>query len=198
MKHKTKIIVFEGMPGAGKTMIIKMLKVILGKQAIVMPQIALPSSHSNNSLMTSKKYLDMEINKADKIRKLSGKYKYFLVDRVFLTTLAYAYARSRQSSNLGSYRELLKYFLDLDAKRHFLRPTLFFLFFVSIEKSIDRRAKYAKNKAFKWWFDSIFLKQMEIFYNKHSSNFGMPNPIIIDTTLLKPKEIISIVRQYIL
>lgn len=197
MKHKTKIIVFEGMPGAGKTMTIRMLKAILGKQAVVIPQIVLPSSHNTNSLVTSKKYLDMEINKANKIRKLSGKYKYLLVDRAFLTTLAHAYARSQQNSNQGLYQELLKYFWDLDTKEHFPKPTLFFLFFVSIEKSISRRAKYAKIKAFKQWFDPVFLKQMEIFYSKHSSNFGMPNPIAINTTLIKPKEVVSIIHRYI-
>jgi len=197
--NRTKIVAFEGMPGAGKTSTIRMLKNILEKRAAVIPQIAIPSLRYIDSLAISQKYLDIEIKKANKIRKLicKGRYEYLFLDRTFLTTLAYAYVRSHQDKNFGSYNKLVEYFHALDAKRHFPRPTLCFLFLVSTQKSIHRRRKYLKMKAFRLWFDPLFLKQMRSFYRKYAADFDMPKPVVINTTSMKPRKIISIVRRYL-
>lgn len=198
MKYKTKVIVFEGMPGAGKTRTIKILKKTLGKQSIVIPQVILPSSCKDDDLTTSKKYLDAEIKKIEKIKKLENRYEYILIDRTFLTTLAYAYAHSRQNNNTNLFRKVLRYFRTVDARKHFLRPNYFFLFFVDIDESIYRRKKYAKIKKFRQWFSPTFLNQMNFFYIKYASSFDMSKPIVIDTTFAKPKEVFVEVYKHLL
>lgn len=196
MKQRAIIIAFEGMPGAGKTTAIKNLVKILGKRAIVLPQINLPISWSDG-LQTSKRYLDAEIRKATAIRELSNRCQYLLIDRTFLTTLAYAYARSRQNDNPVPYRKVVQYFRNLDKKHHFPRPTKIVLFFLKTRKSLERRARYTTVKAFKRWFSPEFLKYFAAFYQRHYTKFEMPPPIIIDTTNMAPNEIITELRKYL-
>ena len=196
MKSRGVIIAFEGVPGAGKTTTIKMLaKKVFGRKAVVLPQVIL-SQYKGDDLFVSKRYLDAEIKKVAMIRRLQKQYQYVLVDRSFFTTLAYSYARSKSELDPRSYAELIRYFRQLDRAHKFLRPTHLFFFFVSITKSLKRRASYAKFKRFERWFDPKFLKHLESFYRR-GVGFGMPQPVIIDTTDMTKKEVVSIILKHL-
>lgn len=187
MNSRRTIIAFEGMPGAGKTTIIKILAKKLRGSAIV-PQIELPALRRDD-LIASKQYLNAEIRKTEAIRRLSKEHKLILVDRTFLTTLAYSYARSRCTGDPAPHRKLIEYFRWLDRSHRFPRPTRLFFLFVRIDQSIDRRIKYSRAKEFRRWFDFKFLKHFETFYCRRRFGFNMPYPIIIDTTDMSPKQV---------
>ncbi|MEK7537219.1 MAG: AAA family ATPase [Patescibacteria group bacterium] len=196
MKLRNEIIAFEGAPGAGKTTAIQILaKKIFGKKAAVLPQVIL-SQYKNDDLFVSKRYLDAEIKKATRIRQLQKCYQYILLDRTFLATLAYSYARSRLEQNSQSHLELIKYFRQLDRVYKFPRPTHLFFLFVKTSRGLERRADYAKSKKFKRWFDPRFLKYFDGFYRRHIG-FDMPRPIIIDTTNMTKERIVSAVLEYL-
>ena len=119
-----------------------------------------------------------------------------LLDRTFFTTLAYSYARSKLEQDYQSHLKLIKYFHQLDRMYKFPRPTRLFFLFVKTTKSLGRRVNYAKSKKFKRWFDPTFLKYFNSFYHRRIG-FGMPRPIIIDTTNMTEKEVISAILEHL-
>ncbi|OHB17368.1 MAG: hypothetical protein A2913_00935 [Parcubacteria group bacterium RIFCSPLOWO2_01_FULL_40_65] len=195
MKVQNVTIAFEGAPGAGKTTAVQMLAKKFGKKAVILPQLVLPQ-YKNDDLFVSKQYLDAEIKKAAKIRQLQKHYQYILLDRTFFTTLAYSYARSKLEQDYQSHLKLIKYFHQLDRMYKFPRPTRLFFLFVKTTKSLGRRVNYAKSKKFKRWFDPTFLKYFNSFYHRRIG-FGMPRPIIIDTTNMTEKEVISAILEHL-
>lgn len=184
------------MPGAGKTTTIKTLvKKVFSRKAVVFSQVNL-LQYKGDDLFVSKRYLDVEIKKAVRIRRLQKQYQYILLDRTFLSTLAYSYARSKSERDSQSYAELIKYFRQLDRVYKFPRPRHLFFFFVKTTKSLKRRARYAKSKRFERWFNPKFLKHFESFYRRRVG-FNMPQPVIIDTTDMTEKEVISIILKHL-
>ena len=193
---KTVIIAFEGMSGAGKTTTIRMLAENVVKGAGIVSQIELPTLRQDG-LITSKRYLDAEIEKAETIRLMCKTCKFILVDRTFLTTLAYSYARSKIVNDQGSHRKLVRYFRCLDAKYQFPRPTYLFFLLTRIDCSIRRRSRYTNQNPSSRWFNHRFLKHFEAFYCQRRIGFNMPRPFIIDTTAMTSKEVASAISEYL-
>lgn len=182
-----KILALEGTPGAGKTsVIIELIKDDALTDSLRIPElnIDLASEKSEDDLKISKLYLNAEIDKAKSVREALNKYEYIVLDRTFLTTLAYSYALSKKKKKTQDYKNLMDYFKKLDRKYHFPRPNYLFYLTIPLTVSLARRARFSHLEDFKNWFDLEFLKYFTDFYKKNFSELKMPKPVFIDTTNL--------------
>jgi len=183
-----KIIAFEGMPGAGKTTMIDIItKGSALPRCVNMPQLEISRRIDNlrDDLVTSKFYLDAERQKSAEIDNFFKKYDYILLDRTFLTTLAYCYARSKVENKKNQYRELLSYFDWIEKNNFLIIPDHVICLYLSIEESISRRVGFSKVKKYHYWFDSKFLYYFLEFYNKKNmAKFKIPKITFINVTKL--------------
>ena len=197
----TKIIAFEGMPGAGKTTLIrKIIEKNLLKKCINIPQLEISQKLCDlkNDLEVSMLYLDAEGQKLNKISNLLRKYDYILLDRTFLTTLAYCYARAKIKNDKEQYSMLLNYFKQLDGKDFFIKPTHVICFSLSIKESISRRSMFSKINEYHYWFNSKFLDFFSKFYSKENlAKFKIPKIIFINTSRLNEADLIKRIIRFI-
>jgi len=191
----TKIIAFEGMPGAGKTTLIrKIIEKNLLKKCINIPQLEISRQLCNlkNGLAVSKLHLDAEGQKFNKISNLLKKYDYILLDRTFLTTLAYCYARAKIKNDKVQYLMLLDYFKQLDKKDFFIKPTHVICFSLPIKESISRRLRFSKINEYRYWFNPRFLDYFSKFYSKENlAKFKIPKIIFINASRLNETDLIK-------
>lgn len=184
-----EIIAFEGMPGSGKTtMINKLFKKDLFKNSIVFSELYIGRI---DNLSGSKSYLDSEIDRFSKICDFKKKYDTIILDRTFLSTLAYSYARSKTNRNMDEYRDVFRYFKNIDKKHKLLRPTHLIYLDVTVSESIRRRKKFSKIEEYNNWFDPEFLKHMSEFYRFNINKLNMPIHAYIDTTNLSEMIVID-------
>lgn len=173
------IIAFEGMPGSGKTTAINnILKKDLLHNCAVIPELYIGKLNDSSG---SRNYLDLEVAKSEKIQKMHDYYDNILLDRTFLSTLAYYYAKSKTDKNPDLYLDSIGYFESLDKKYAIFRPTKLFYLNTSIDESIKRREKFSKLYEFDDWFNPEFLNYFSEFYSKNISNFNMPKCTVINT-----------------
>ena len=180
----SKLIVFEGMPGAGKTTLVNRLTErnnLPGCFAI--EQLTLRQDLVEN-LETSIEYIDAELERIKRAQQEAPRRSTLLFDRSALTTLAFRYAKSTMAGENNEYQELLKYLTakiaDLD-----IRPNLLILFDVSIEESMNRRRDFSENPLNKTWFNKEFLSVLQGFYRNLIPEICIAhNNVCIDTTRL--------------
>ena len=181
------IIAIEGMPGAGKTTVIKnIISNNLLRNCVALPEVYIRGLDDTSE---SKMYLNSEVNKSEQINYLKSQYNNILLDRTFLSTIAYRYARSKLNKHMDEYFKLLKYFTGIDNKNNFIRPTHLFYLDVDISESIKRRKRFSKVEEFNNWFNLSFLKYFSEFYNLNISKFDMPECVFLDTTNLTEKDV---------
>lgn len=191
----TNIIAFEGMPGSGKTTVINsILKNNLLPKCTTVPELYIGKLDNASG---ARSYLDLEITKSDKIHTMQDSYDNILLDRTFLSTLAYYYARSKTTKKPDLYLNSIEYFKDIDKKHSIFRPTHLFYLDVSIDQSIKRREKFSKLDEFNDWFNADFLKYFSEFYSKKTGSFNMPKYTIIDIINLSKEDILKRVESII-
>jgi thymidylate kinase len=198
-----KIIAFEGMPGAGKTTIIrKITEESLLKKCIGIPQLEISQKPYDlkDGLIMSKLYLNAERQKSNRINDFLRKYDYILLDRTFLTTLAYCYARSKIENQKAQYIELLNYFSQKKEKGFLIKPTHIICFSLSIRESILRRLEFSKIEEYHYWFDPEFLYYFSKFYNKQNlAKFKIPKITFINVLKLSKdvliEKIIKVIQE---
>lgn len=188
------IVAIEGMPGAGKTTFID--NYIKKNNIKFLPQLGIKDSTvlAKNNLNTSKLFLINEKKKTDLIMKYSSDNQKVVIDRTFLTTLAYCYARSKLYKN-KDYEKLLSFYKKTKANITF--PTKLIFLDVKIKESIKRRKRYSNNSIYSNWFSEEFLKYMHEFYNKELSKFILLDIFRIDTTNMTIKKAEDVLREKI-
>ena len=182
-----KIIALEGMPGAGKTTFIKNYKNY--GEMIFLPQLQIKDENilSKDDLETSKQFLLAEKDKTNLIYELGKKHPEIIVDRTFITTLAYCYARSKISNNPKEYEKLLGLYGKI--KNTITFPTHMIYLDVSIEESLKRRMAYSNIDMYKNWFNPTFLNHFRYFYRTELKKFIPIELSYIDTFNLTMKEV---------
>lgn len=181
-----RIIALEGMPGAGKTSFINNYS--NKKDVVFVPQLQIEESILNkDNLETSKQFLFAEKKKMELIYNLGKKHREIIIDRTFLTTLAYCYARSKINNTPDEYASLLRVYNDI--KQTIIFPTHIIYLDVSVDKSIYRRSSYSKESKYKNWFNPVFLSHLKNFYDTELKKFFPTILLNIDTTNLDLKEV---------
>lgn len=174
-----KIIAFEGMPGTGKTTaLLGIERLHYFKDSAFVPQLDI--HNTREGLRASKTYLDAEVERSRSIENLTKSHQYLFLDRTFITTLAYCYARSKVQNRPGQFVELKEYFRKLDSKFHFLRPAQIIYFDISISQSIARRLPFSNDKQYRYWFNGLFLEYFKEFYLSDLSGLEVPLPTVFN------------------
>ena len=200
-KHTTKsyimskIIALEGMPGAGKTTFIK--NYLDHSKKVFLPQLHIKNKRilRKNNLETSKQFLVAEKNKTSAIEKLSKNHPEIIIDRSFITTLAYCYARSKMNNTPEEYKELLDFYKKIRNKITF--PTHIVYIDVSIYKSLKRRHVHSKNEKYQNWFNPTFLNYFKDFYKTELKKFLPLKLYYINTSNLTPREVAKGINKII-
>ncbi|MEK7564373.1 MAG: AAA family ATPase [Patescibacteria group bacterium] len=164
---KTKHIVIEGMPGAGKTSLIEILKKEEGfvvYKETYSPEVELLTSDFEKERF----YLMEEIRKNKEI--ILNKVNVF--DRNFLSILAYSYALDRNRlCEKGLYDWVKKLYLEYVANGAIKHPDKYVVLLISTSESINRRKKYQSDPGYAIWFNEGFLDAFYDFYLNVATEF---------------------------
>lgn len=177
-----QIIALEGMPCAGKSTSLNFFTKERGNYSrVALPQLELNIGNKAmgaGDIETSIRFLKAEKMKTDLINKLSKGHKEILLDRSFISTFAYCYARAKMEKNMDQYLRLKN---ELSKMRRFITlPTKIIYFGTSISESLKRRAFFGDVNS-NYWSNPIFLKYFREFYEERLGE-------IID---LKPEKIVT-------
>ncbi|MFH1178483.1 MAG: glycosyltransferase family 4 protein [bacterium] len=188
-----KIIAVEGMPGAGKTTFIK--EYIRNRKISSLPQLQIKNKKilNANTLETSRSFLKTEAYKTKQINVLGKHSKEVVLDRTFITTLAYCYARSKLNRKPEEYASLLETYNKI--KHTITLPTHLVYMDISIKKSIHRRKAFSRDKRYKNWFNPTFLSYLKEFYVIELKKILPLTPLYIDTSNLTPDEVFKNIKK---
>ncbi|MEL7665910.1 MAG: AAA family ATPase [Candidatus Shapirobacteria bacterium] len=195
--HKIPIIALEGMPRCGKSSTIKYLKRIK-KTSVFLPELyfteeqLLGLKDKKGTIDESKWFIEQEIRRKNEI--VTDNCLSVIVDRMYLSTLAYCFARSKLNKNPEEFRELIKYY---DLKKHlFLEYDHIIIFNNDVETTISRRKdKLSADK--QYWIDRKFMKYYQYFYLNMSKKIEKGKITVLNTRNLKLKEIYKQVKKII-
>lgn len=188
-----RLVALEGMPGAGKTTFINNF-VKDHPNIKLVPELEvkdLKLLHEDN-LQTSQLFLLAEKQKSNFIEELSRKNNFILIDRSFLSTLAYCYARSKKLKN-RDYQKLVEFYKK--NRKDIIFPTEIIFLDVEIKKSIERRKKFASHPEYLNWFDEDFLSYFHDFYTLEITNFIDIEVNYLDTTSFSIDEVSNEIKR---
>ena len=190
-----KIVALEGMPGAGKTTFINSYVKNNGNIKFL-PQLEIKNRKilERDNLETTKMFLSAEKEKSDLINQIAKENKEIVIDRTFLTTLAYCYARSKKLKN-DEYSKLIEFYNKI--KEDITFPTKLIFLDVENKRSLERRRRFANNPDYSNWFDEEFLNHMREFYKKEISKFINIKVDYVDTTSMSIEEVSNTLKEII-
>jgi len=169
-----KIIAIEGMPGAGKTTSIAVLKAY--SQYACLDQLMLTNTELEalDNEQTSRAYLEAELGRTDNLRRLTYAGKSVILDRCYISTLAYAYARAMtRHGEPTAFKNIVGYFESI--VHQIAMPDLLIRFDISLEKSLERRKAFSHLPQYYNWFNPAFLNSLKFFYEyKMNSYYAGP------------------------
>lgn len=188
----SRLIVLEGMPGAGKTTLANHIDPLT---CCVVEQLVLKDA-ADEQLETSIQYIDAELARTQKAIFTSN-VQTILLDRNVIGTLAFRYAKSAMQNKESEYIKLLNYYKMVSKQA--IKPDLLIIMDVSIEQSLARRLDHSQNPIFKTWFDRNFLIMLRNFYRDHIPEICIgKNNLYIDTTDLLPEQVATDLRTLII
>ena len=186
-----KIIAIEGMPGAGKTTFVNNLQVKKVK-TITELLVKIPKNTKSN-FQIQKLYILAEKDRYKKTSKFFKKNEKIILDRSFISTLAYSYADCKTRKNMTNYKKILNLLKSI--KHEILLPTKIIVLDCSIEKSIKRRNKFKDVVKYKNWFDKRFLLNFRDFYYNELSKIVKIKLVFIDTSNRTISEVNKMIKE---
>lgn len=194
--NSQQIVALEGMPCAGKSLSIDFFMKDKGSHSrVAIPQLELNVSSDAmgaGDIETSIRFLKGEKAKTDLINKLSKSYKEIILDRSFISTFAYCYARAKIEKDMNQYLHLKEEFIKM---RQFITwPTKIIYFDISISESLKRRAFFGNVNA-NYWSDPTFLKYFKEFYEEKLEEIINLKPLKITTTDMTASEMLRKVKK---
>ncbi len=180
----SKIIVLEGLPGTGKTTLVEHFS-----ECSEVETIAEIISNEKEWLAT-KKVEDQDFfwaNDIEKFRRAHRSNKIVLMDRGYVSTLAYNFAK-KQLEKDAHYDYLLgRYYIDFVEKS--LQPTHYVYIDVSLQDSFARKERsFIKGNP---WYDPNYLNHIINYYQYFFEELE-PN---VHVTRVSPKNTLEDIKK---
>lgn len=140
-------------------------------------------------------YQKEELLKKNKLLEIGPTNK-IILDRSFLSTLAFAYAKSRKGSNEDYL--LFSNFINNNLN-NIIIPDLFLIFLISPDESVKRRQSLINKDTLDIWLDKDFLESMYQYYfsKEYVKLFTNSEFEIIDTSAISIKELFKKISLFI-
>lgn len=165
------IIAFEGMPRSGKSTTLGKIKQQKDLNIIIFDELYFTKEQLKNlkdkrgTLDQSKWFLDREAERLGILQSMDlTDADVIVVDRMYLSTLAYCYARSQRNKSKHEFEALVKYYDS--TKGQFLKYDAVIIFDTSIENSQSERRPNRESKEREYWMDTNFMKHYQSFYKE--------------------------------
>ncbi|MBA3814670.1 MAG: AAA family ATPase [Alphaproteobacteria bacterium] len=158
------IIVFEGMPGAGKTSILSALAEELEGRCILLSEMNLEPYSSEMTLPSKEKkdiYHNLWIERMELLKAHKHSGLCLLLDRSYFSNLAYLYALDslNGTSHYPLYRQ--------EFERSFSDNQLDAIFVLDVSPEIGLKRRHLRGDEIPWpWSSLPFLKAIRQFYNE--------------------------------
>lgn len=186
MNTQTQTIAFEGMPHSGKTSTLNYIRSLKRQEIYFLDELYFTKGQldtltdKRGTILESKWFIDQEIKRKVNIAQaITEGFKTILIDRTYLCTLAYCYARSKINNNPQEFQDLVAY---LDQNRDALpKYDKVIVFENRVEKSLGRR-KDQNEPDSGYWNDKDFMKYFQEFYDQQIDKYLTSKIIRINTT----------------
>lgn len=198
---KIPVIALEGMPHSGKTSIMMAIDRLKRNDILLIDEIYFDKQQlkalndKRGTITESKWFIDQEIKRGLTLKDRDLRLcKLILVDRTYLSTLAYGYARSKINRNPKEFKELSEY-----ARKHcksILKYDSIIVFCNDVQTTINRRNDLKKKDA-EYWNNQEFMGYFQEFYTKKLSTFYHSNLLSLDVSSLGIDEIVHKVLRHL-
>lgn len=167
-------IALEGLPGAGKTSVSKLLAKKLGYEVI--DEILYPV---DNVASDHRAYLLHDVAKHQMMRSCA----HAVMDRTYLSTLAV----TRAKADANSYELVNLYAQELLTSNKLMHPDVLFYLRIPLHTSLSRQNK--TNQSF--WFDEAVLTKVSEYYEDVFSGGILPCPVVVIDATMPPRAVFN-------
>lgn len=180
-----RVIALEGLPCSGKSVFMDRFK-RNNADYFCIPELYIDVKKNDSSAATRERYASAEILKKKNVDRAAGHN--FMLDRSFISTLAFSYAKYKTTGDADDYL-FNKRFLR-DNRQNIVIPDYVFVFRITPAESIRRRKKLVRDDTLDFWKNEIFLQNFSDFYaSKDCMNIvGNEDRIVFVDTMKMGKE----------
>lgn len=196
--RKIPVIALEGMPRSGKTSTLKQLakEVKDGfflKELYFTEQQLAELEDKKGTVNESKWFIDQEINRKDELNIIYPTV--IIADRMYLSTLAYCFARSKLNKRPNEFVELAEYY---NKKKHlFIAYDVVIIFDNEIETTQTDRRENKDAEDMEYWMNKEFMEYYRKFYLDLAKDFTNARIHFLNTKILTLNDIYTKVRNIV-